>query len=442
MPTAFMGMRGTGNFADNQVPESWAQYILHEYPNGSAPLFAMTSMFKQENVDSYKYHWFKKTLPTQSGAGSVYIDAGLVTAYVYATHQAAHGIATAVVYVKVAEALAKEFNKNALVLLRDSDRPDEVEMHGRVVDTYYNGASSYVAVKLLEDDDNGSVAATYNLSTVDLLMRLSNAQPDGSVAPNAIGYDPDEYWNYVQNFRNTLDLTQEALATRLRTGDAYKEAKKDCAELHSIDIEKAAFFGYKYAGTGENGQPLRTTQGYIDFIKENNSGNVLNYETNTDAAYAGKTWLQAGKKFLNTYITQVLKYTDSECIVWCGDAALLGISELAEAFGDIQLKTSDTSYGISITTWQVPAGKIYLRSHPLFSHESTNQNLMVLMHPKDCKFCPLVGGGYNFRTKFETDMQIPGQHSKVDGYTTKGGWKFASANKGMVLYGIGKDNTA
>lgn len=442
MPTAFLGMRGVGDWADNQVPESWAQYILHEYPNGSAPLFAMTSMFKQENVDSYKYHWWKKTLPTQAGSCSIYIDSALGTAYVYASHQATHGVSTAVVYAKVAEALSKEFQKNALALLRDSDRPDDVEVHGRVVNTYQNGANSWVAIKLIEDDDNSSDSASYNLATVDRILRLSNAQPDGSIAPNAITYDPDEYDNLVQNFRNTLDLTQESLATHLRTGDAYKEAKTDCSYLHSIDIEKSAFFGYKYSGVGLNGKQLRMTQGAIAFLKEHNSSNVLNYETNSGSDYAGKTWLQAGKKFLNTYITQLLKYSDGECIFYCGDAALLGIMELAEAYGDIQLKTGTVSYGINVTEWIIPAGKVYLKSHPLFSHETTNQNLMVGLHPKDCKFCPLVGGGYNFRTKFETDMQIPGQHSKVDGYTTKGGWKFASANKLMVLYGIGKDNTS
>ena len=84
---AFLGMRGTGDWADNVVPEDWAQYIMFEEPNGSAPMYAMQSMFRKEAVKSYKYHWWSETLPTEAGAvTSIYIDSGLGTAYVYATH--------------------------------------------------------------------------------------------------------------------------------------------------------------------------------------------------------------------------------------------------------------------------------------------------------------------------------------------------------------------
>lgn len=442
MPTAFMGMRGTGNWATNQVPESWAQYILYEYPNGSAPLYAMTSMFRQESVDSYKYHWWSKTLPTQAGDAAVYIDAALSTLYVYATHQATNGSAEDVVYVAVAEALAKEFNAGALALLRDSDQLT-VDVHGRVVDTFYNGANSWVAVKLLEDDDNHSTSATYNLATVDRIMRYSSAYPEGSTAPPAVMYDPDEYDNVVQNFRNTLDMTQTALATHLRTGDAYKEAKRETAELHAIDFEKTGFWGFKYEGTGDNGKPLRTTQGIIPFVTENASANVVDYLTDTGSDYAGKTWLQAGKKFLNTYLTQLFRYVNGgEVVAFCGDAAMLAIMELAEAYSDINLTPGTVSYGIDVVTWQIPAGKVHLKTHPLFSHETTNQRMLIALNPRNCKFCPLVGGGKNFRTKFETDMQIPGQHSKVDGYTTKGGWKYYFPNQFMIMYNLGLTNTA
>ena len=439
MPTAFMGMRGVGNWADNQVPESWAQYILHEYPNGSAPLFALTSMFKQETVDSYKYHWWKKTLPTQSGACSVYIDAALGTPYVYATHIDTHGIATGVVYAKVAEALAKEFKVGHTVILRDSDQY-LVDVSARVVDVFYDGSNSYIACKLLEADDNGG--ATYNLATVDRILIKGSGYEEGSVAPDAIGYDPVEFSNYVQEFRDTLDISDIARATTLRTGDAYKEEKRSCAELHSIGIEKTGFWGTKYSGTGINGKPLRLSQGIIPFTAENASANVLDYLTNSGAAYAGKTWLQAGKKFLNTNFATLFRYLPGEALAFVGDAALLAINELAETHGDIQLVPTSASYGLQVMKWITPFGTINLKTHPLFSHETTNQRMMVLLHPKNVRFCPLVGGGLNFRTKFEQNMQIPGQHSKVDGYYTAGLWKFYFPNQFMVMHNLGLDNIA
>jgi hypothetical protein len=437
----FLGMRGTGDWPTDFVPTSFAEYMLFEQPNGSSPLFAMTSQFKQETTDSYKHTWAKKTTPTQAGTADVYIDAGLGTAYVYATHAALHGAAGKVVYVKVTEALSKEFNVNATVILRDSDQED-VDVGGIVVDTYQNGASSWVSVRLQEADGGSGTPATYNLSTVDRILRIGNAQPDGSVPPESIAYDADTYYNYVQNFRNTLDQTLEDKAEYHRFGDAYVEAKRETAELHSIDIEKSAFWGRRYAGTGDNGQPLRTTEGCIEMVGREESGNVVNFRTNTGTDYAGKTWKQAGGKFLNTYITQLFRYMSStDCLAFCGDGALLGIQELAETYGQVNLTTKDVSYGLNITQWRVPAGVVNLKTHPLFSHETTTRYMMVLMHPKNCRFCPKVGGGENFKTKFEKNMQLPGQHTVLDGWTTKGSWKWMFPKQFMVLYGVGQDNT-
>jgi len=45
--TAFMGMRGTGDWATNQIPENFEQFIMHEFPNGSASLYAMQSMYRK-----------------------------------------------------------------------------------------------------------------------------------------------------------------------------------------------------------------------------------------------------------------------------------------------------------------------------------------------------------------------------------------------------------
>jgi hypothetical protein len=439
--SAFLGMRGTGDWLLNQVPESWAQYILYEYPNGSAPLFAMQSMFRQESVDSHTYHWWTKTLPTQAGTlTSIYIDAGLGTEYVYASHQSTHGIANATVYAKMALALAQEFKPGHIVRMVDTDQLDAY-ISGRVIDVVYNGASSYVAVKLFEADDNHSSASSYNMATMDRIMIIDSVYPDGSVAPEALAYDPVEYDNYVQNHRHTLDLTHQAIATSLRTGDAYKEAKRECAELHSIGIEKGAFFNYKYSGTGDNRQPLRVSQGLYEFMKENNSTNIKNYATDTASDFAGKTWLQAGEYWLDKAITDLATYIPrGEVMAFCGNEAWLGIQRLAKTYGNIQLTPSSPAYGISVNTW-IGALNVHFKTHPLFSYETTFKKMVVLLLPENCKFCPLVGGGLNLNTRFEKDMQLPGQHAKVDGYATTGGWKWYHPNQFMILKNVGADNT-
>lgn len=436
-------MRGTGDWATNQVPESWAQYILYEKPNGSAPMFAMQSMFREETVDSHTHHWWTKTLPTQAlsvtADAALYIDAGLVTKYVYGSHLASHGTQGKSIYLKVTLAFAQECKKDSTIILRDSDQLT-VDVRARVQDITYDGAQSVLHLILLETDDNHTTSATYNLSTVDRILIYGNAVPEGSTAPDAIGYDPVEYTNYIQEVRDTLDLTDIARAVTLRTGDAYREAKRECSELHSIHHEKIGFWGEKYSGTGSNSKPLKLTQGMIPFTIENASSNVVDFYTDTDTAFSGKTWLQAGKKFMDVYLAQLFTYAPGEIFGFCGNNAMLALNELAETYGTINIKVRQMDYGIMVSEWVTPFGTVYLKTHPLFSHETTNSRMLMLYHPKNVRYCPLVGGGLSFRTKFEEDMQVPGQHSKVDGYYSVGLWKFYFPNQFMLMRNLGLDN--
>src|SRR5207302_416569 len=79
-------------------------------------------------------------------------------------------------------------------------------------------------------------------------------------------YSPTNPFNYTQIFRTPLYLTRTALKTRLRTGNAYQEAKREALELHAIEMEKAFIFGEQFTGTGTNGQPLKQTGGIISFL--------------------------------------------------------------------------------------------------------------------------------------------------------------------------------
>lgn len=442
MSTPFLGLRGTGDWATNEAPKNWQQYILYEFPNGSAPLYAMTSMLGQESVDSTTFNWWTKTLPTRAGTvASIYIDSALATEYVYATHQATVGIAGGVVYAKMAEAVANYFVPGALARFVDSDQVG-AEVVGHVTDVVLNGASSYIAVELDEADDNHTSASSYNLATVDYVMRVGTAYPEFSDAPKPMGYKPTQYTNYCGTFRNTFAISGSASAEVLRTGDPYKEDKKDCVQDHSLDIELAGWFGEKRITTGPNGKPMYLTQGLFPFMKENNGSAIVDFQTTTDTNYSGKTWTQAGSAFLREQIRELMRYLNGgEAMVWCGDAALDGINELAEAYGQINLKVADKAYGIAVTEWHSPHGKLYFKTHPLFSRDNVLTNVMVMGLPKNAKFCPKVGNGVNRNTKFEENMQIPGQDGVLDGYITEGGWKWFFPNQWRILYGVGLDNS-
>jgi hypothetical protein len=440
--SAYQGLRSTTDWQANQVPESWEEFILREQPNGMSPLFALQSMLPTETVDSYKFNWWTKTLPVRSldvTADEVYIDSGLSTKYVRATHQATIGIAGGVVYVKVdATATGNDFNFVRLkqgVVLRDASRMN-VDVSGSIVDFLSSGANSYIAVELNEADDNDADPTTYNLTTVDRVLFIGAAFEENSAAPSGLVYDPVEYDNLTQIFRNTFEISRTAKSTRLRTGNGYLEDKMDTLELISMDIEWQGWLGQKRTATGNNNKPKRFTQGCIPWLREHNPSAVRDFRID----YAAQTWLDKGKTWLNEYIKVLFRYAAGKRILaHCGDGALMGINELAEYHGWVNLTVGQNDFGLEVTSWRTPFGIIDLKTHPLFSQESTMQYCMVCMVPKNAKAVPLVGGGESGQLQFQEGLAPNGTDGDHDGWLAEIGWKFKLPNQWLVLFGVGQD---
>lgn len=422
---SFLGMRGTGDWATNQRPESFRETILYLYPNGMAPLVAMTSKMKSLEINDPTRHWFTKTLQTRSGAiTGVYTDAGLATAYV------SGGVAGDTLYIKMAAATVAHFVVGVQVLLRDASDLN-VDVNAKVTERVSNGASSYVRVKLLEADDNSSNG---DLSDADTIMRIGNINSEGSAVPSSLKYDPVPYQNYTQIFRTPADMTKTAMVTKLRTGDPWKEDIREALEYHGVDMEMAFFWGVATQGVGSNNKIERTLGGIIPFIKTNNSAGVHNYVT--DTTYSGKTWLQAGKTWLNKNLELFFRYGRPEGLGWCGSGALLGLQELAETYGQIKLETAQKDYGIEVTTWRTVFGPLHLKTHPLFSYETSNQNLIVAMRPENVIYEYLPGRD----TFLERDVQIPGVDGKTDCYTTECTLEMHHPETFALFQGVGQDN--
>jgi hypothetical protein len=430
---AFLGMRGNGDWATDQRPKHWREMILYLYPNGSAPLTAMLSKMKSEKVTDPEFNWWTKNLANQGGAATnVYTDAILSSAYSYSSVRAAG----TVMYVKAAEAVIKEMRVGHQVLLRDSSWPD-VDVNGEVTARALNGASSYVAVKLLEEENTANSAAR-NLSTVDRILIIGNINAEGATIPDAVSYDPVKYYNYAQIFRTSLEITRTARKTRLRTGDAYKEMKREALELHSIEMEKSFFYGVRSENTGSNGKPKRTGQGIVPFVKDNASGNVFAYDT--DSSYSGSSWLAQGETWFDTSLEAIFRYGSQEKVAYCGSGALLGINRLAKSSGQVQLKPISTSYGLKVVEWLTPFGTLFLKTHPLFSFETTTQNRMVVVDPANIQF-NYVDDTFFKKDDSEKKAGQIGMDGTKEEFLTEGHLEIHHPLSFGVLDGVGVDNS-
>ncbi len=425
----FLGMRGTGDWATDQRPKSWREVILYEYPNGSAPLTAIMSKLGSEKVDDPEFNWWTKTLPTQAAdITGIYTDAAMSTSYV------SGGVAGTVLYVKCSEDDISHFRAGHQILLRDVSDYD-VDVNGKVLAVQKNGASSCITVKLLETDT--ATAQSHDVSNADRILVIGNINPEGATMPEAVAYDPTKIYNYTQIFRTPLDITRTARKTKLRTGDAYKEAKRECLELHSIEMEKAFIWGIMTENIGSNGKPERTTRGLINIIKTYASSNVNDYRLNTD--YSGDTWIAPGEDWIDYYLELIFRYGKGEKLCLAGSGALLGINKIGKTYGQWTFTPQTKSYGISVVEWVTPFGKINIKTHPLFSYEAANRYSMVIYEPENLKSRIIDD------TTFYPDAEKQNTgYTRKDGtneeYLTEIGLEFHHPSGWGYLNGVGQDN--
>lgn len=436
MATAYLGLRGSGDFVTNQRPENWRDAILRIFPNGDMPLTGMTSKMKSRKTDDPTFHWWTKGLPTQRAAVTgIYVNPSLATAYVKNNHASTYGVAGATVYAKVSAADVKQFVPGKRVLLRDADL-SAADTYGKVVNTLSNGASSFVAVQLSEAEP--TIASTPGLASVDTMLIVGNSNAEGAEMPIAIASDPTEYSNYTQIFRNAVDLTRTAMQTRLRGLDALKEARRDALEQHGLEMEKAFLWGLNTIGTGANGKPERTTLGLIPMIKQYASSNVSDYRVN--ATYTADPWLTSGEEWFDNMLEQIFRFGSDTKIALCGSGALLGIQRLVKNTGNYQLQAKAGQYGIKVVEWITPFGSVMLKRHPLFSYEATNRNAMVLIEPQNIQYV------YIQDTMFKPDKRWKeGGYGTLDAvseeYLTECGLEYHHPETFGYLDGVGVDNS-
>ena len=431
----FLGMRGTGDWVADQRPLNWRQNILYLYPNGMAPLTAILSMMSTKKVDDSQFHWWTEQIGSVGGAVTgIFTLPDLSVAYV------AGGVAGDVLYAVVTAALGNRIRAGHEILLRDAN-DYRVDVVGKVSDVSIGGATAVLSVILLEADDN---APANNLSDCDNFLIIGNINAEGAEMPNAIALNPVKHDNFTQIFRSPLSITRTARKTRLRTGDDYQKAKRECLENHSIEMELAYLWGIATERIGDNGKPERTTLGIINFIRQNAPANVDDYTLN--ATYAGSPWagvLGMGEVWFKALLEQIYRFGATEKLAFVGSGALLGIDALAMSSGQINLTPGQKTYGMQIREWITPFGSLMMKTHPLFSFDATTRNMMVIIEPRELEY------------KYIDDTQFYGEssakkhpegygHRRIDGteeeYLTECGLEFGFPDKCGVLNGIGLDN--
>lgn len=336
------GLRTDENFLTTQRPQNWRQTMLLLYPNSSdiakAPLTALTSLMKSESTDDPVFHWFQKTLDARRLKLAAAVTTGAATLTVDPTFQSGTDFATAKI-TKAGDILLVEGTGEILRVNADPSTDDTVPVTraqagttGTAIDPAAAGANPYVTV-------------------------IGSAMEEGSLAPTSVNYDPIELNNYCQIFRSTLSITRTAQKTRLRTGDAVTEAKRECLEYFGIDMERAFWFNGKKQLTTVNGLPARFTAGILQQIKDGAPQNVV-------AAPAGGL---IDMNFLEKNTELAFRFGSSEKMAFGSNLALLALQQAIRKNSFWRIETGIKEFGLTVSRFITPFGELVFKTHPLFN---------------------------------------------------------------------------
>jgi len=433
MPNAKIGMRDTSTYnVTGERPESWRQGIQYLFPNGSAPLTAMMSQMKGEAVTDPHYHWFTQTYINKGAAA---VNSGIYTDLTWGTPlSATTSAAGSVLAAQCTAQFATYLKEGNIVLLREElDHSNDMQVRVTSVVRGSDTTSGFQFVTLkLDGSGNGSMV------DADRFIIIGSAFAEGDSRPEAISYVPVEHSGYCQIFRTSLSQTRTAMKTKLRTEDSYQKAKKECLQDHSIELEDAFLWGVKTLGTGDNGEPLRTTDGIVQFMRDNYATNVLDYRQ--DPGYAGQTWAAGGKAFMNGAIEQSFRWGDTtEKMVFTGNGGMLAIQDVVENNSMYNLSGGETKYGIKVNTLETPFGTWHIKTHPRFTHETSNTNSLLAFEMKNIRY------RYIDDTKFMADEHFgKGGGTGVDGkneeFLTECGLEFHHPEQFMYISNLGTLN--
>lgn len=321
---------------------SFAGTMLRLFPNGSAPLFALSSQSGKSRAKSSTHGYFSKTLDfvkTTSTAGNL---VGATTLTVGSTTGMAAGT----------------------VLYNTRTREN------------YRVTSVTSATEVVVTRAFGRVAAAA-LNAADNIIQIGTAFAEGSSRPAArslsIAYVP----NYTQIFRNAWGLTDTARASLAEMGHSnVAENRKDCSLFHSIDIESAILWGQpKMDTTGT--QPVHATQGIIDAMEQYAPGNT-NAAGNTTTFDELVTLCAPAFAYSTDMSNPGMRFG-------CADSVGMKVlHQIAVKYGDVTITQAETSFGMRFQKFKFYKGEINLVEHPLMNGLATSTtagNLIIIDLP-------------------------------------------------------------
>lgn len=328
------GIFNTNDFAPRQLAPSFSSNILRMMPNGSAPLFAMTSQLREETITNVDHSWFF----------SEYVQPQVVT-----TSAIPAAAQNAVSQFTVQDTA---FMMEGMVLVVPGTM-EQMLVVGIVGNT--------MAVRR-GVGTTAPAAAPAGTS----LMSIGTAFEESSLRPLPQVGSYTEGSNTTQIFRSTWGVSGTAKSLLTQVGDgAAANNKRDAAMYHARDIELSILFGEKYKGQLK-GQPLRKMGGIYSMLQQYAPQNIVQAPQTTT--------YDSLEAMLDPMFNVTTDQSQMNDRVIFGDSTFVSaISKLGRLHSKEsgvtinQSAATNNSFGQRFTEFNVGRGNFKVMEHPLFN---------------------------------------------------------------------------
>jgi hypothetical protein len=337
------GILNSNLLTQDLARKSFAAMITRLMPNGSAPLFGLTSMLTSETALQPEHGFFTKTMLfpqlTLGGGGQTAAD---TIFSVTATTNVLPGMVMRV------------------------DTTGENILINAILSTTQVSVQRAVGTTVAQ-----AIAGAVNI------FQVGTAFEESSLRPNALAINPVRVTNLTQIFRNTWAVSDSVRATQVIAGESnVAENRQDCAAFHAADIEKGIFFGQKFSGS-RNGQPFRAMDGIYSIVS-----NLAYYPPSYSAAnvtVAGGTtnYTQFEAAFDPAFNQATDPKVANERILFVGGTAKKVINNIGRLNGTYYMMDGQTSWGLQFSTVKIARGTFRIIEHPLFNTNSSWGKLAI-----------------------------------------------------------------
>lgn len=262
-----------------------------------------------------------------------------------------------------------------------------------------------------------AVAGTDALITSgDTILRIGNAQIEGSTIPEAVQQEMVEYYNYTQIVRHSSKYTRTLFeSNKFHVGNLKKELQTNREEKrleHIREIETVLMYGQRaIEGAGTVGV-RRYTGGLDYFLALSASGGVENRVAIAGLGVATLAGLQA---FL---ASKAFAYGGAEKWAFASSEVISIISQLTKDF--VRVKDQETSFGLTVTSFYFTSGTLHLVRHDLMRYGTYANSLLVI----DPSHLELMYIGESM-SRFKTNVGLQSTDAFEDSWLTEVGLKCA-----------------